>query len=159
MAKVSAQRLDWVVREIARKIPGADETTIRRSVDRMALPPLPDMQPPPTLAQVRQAAEALAPFRDWMAHWPAFREVEASFAYWANHAVQEPPPHANTQKYRCASESFQLHQDFGVLATGYQDGGYHIVAALLYEAATGTSGADMRRACNLVLDARCKFPQ
>jgi hypothetical protein len=70
-----------------------------------------------------------------------------------------PPERADPLKYWCASEAFDL-MDFmsAKPPTGYENGPFQTIAAMLYEAVTGkppaSRGVDMKRSADLVLRDR-----
>jgi hypothetical protein len=122
------------------------EQEAQRSVARMRRlwqtygPP----RPLPELADSRKAAKAL--------HKTAFTDEQRTAVRQLKAVRQFPPERAgNPLAYHCAKEAFDL-MSFSAKAPTRTDGGAFLtIAALLYEAATGTPDADMERACRCVL--------
>jgi hypothetical protein len=123
---------------------------VRRSMERVrrATPEL-------TAADARRAFQSLAPFVDV----PEVRAV-ANWLKLLSQMRQEPPPHADANKWKCASEAFYLVDTLSRLPpTASRHGSFAAIAALLFEALKGTpeyEGADMYSACSAVLAARRK---
>jgi hypothetical protein len=136
------------------------EAEVRRCIARLSEP----LPPGPSLAQVRQLAKAVTPFRDI----PAFHTIAA----WLDRLFriqpgqeplwQEPPPKADPGKWGCAAEGFYLLETLSMAEpTGTREGAFLRIAGLLHEACTGEpeSDTDIYRACRAVLTKRRKFPR
>jgi hypothetical protein len=107
-----------------------------------------NVPPTPTAADFRKAAKALRKVAFTEEQRTAIRQL---------HAVrQEPPERADALKHHCAAEAYYLMESFSATApTGYEDGPFRVIAALIYEAVTRKSPADMmKRAGDTVLQSR-----
>jgi hypothetical protein len=101
---------------------------VSRAIARLRSP----VPPEPSAADARRAARALAPFN----RVPWLREV-AWFLTVASQR-QEPPPHSDFDKWRCASEAFYLVDTLSrTLPSGDRDGAFIIITEHLFEALRG----------------------
>jgi hypothetical protein len=135
------------------------KTEVRRSIEGMRLD-VPELPPEHASKVEAQAAALHAAGKAQRAYVKALRK--AGLTALADHVAhtlwQEPPERADTLKYACAAEAFYLLEMFAKAPpTGTEGGPFRMIAATLYEAATGESEPDMKRACAFVLDSRRRF--
>ncbi len=125
---------------------------VRRAIARLRSP-----VSQPSAADARRVSQALAPF----GYDPRYAELASWFLTLASQR-QEPPPRADPDKWRCASEAFDLVNTLSrTLPSGDREGTFIIVTEHLFEVLTGKfpgdEGAEVYRACRAILSMRRKF--
>jgi len=115
---------------------------VRREINRLRSPQ-PVLFDLPTVADIRKAQETLD------------RLLPPSVVAGLQAIWQEPPERSHELKYRCAPGAWYLMESFSRSErTSTQDGAFHVIAQLLYGAATGEHDVNITRVCDWILQKR-----